>query len=228
MADKRIREKETLIINDKFPFAVKEAYNALRTNLLYTLSPVNGKIVAITSANAGEGKSTVAVNLAITLSQMAAKVLLIDCDLRKPTVHKKLNLNNSSGLSRFIVGVDTMADALKRKVLPDLDVMTSGPIPPNPSELLGSANMQAFLKKVSEYYDYIIIDTPPVNIVTDTVAMANFVSGIVLVAYYASTTTDDVKRAQEALQISNAKILGLVVSGVITKKRRGGGYYRKQ
>ena len=223
MADKRIREKETLIINDKFPFAVKEAYNALRTNLLYTLSPVNGKIVAITSANAGEGKSTVAVNLAITLSQMAAKVLLIDCDLRKPTVHKKLNLNNASGLSRFIVGFDTMADALKRKVLPDLDVMTSGPIPPNPSELLGSANMQAFLKKVSEYYDYIIIDTPPVNIVTDTVAMANFVSGIVLVAYYASTTTDDLKRAQEALQISNAKILGLVVSGVISKKRRGGG-----
>lgn len=227
MADKKVKERELLITNENFPFAVREAYNTLRTNVLYALSPINGKIIAVTSPNAGEGKSTVSVNLAIALAETSARVLLIDCDLRKPTIHKKLNLNNSSGLSKFIVGFETMADALKREILPNLDVMTSGPIPPNPSELLGSANMQTFLNKVSDYYDYIILDTPPINIVTDMAVMANFISGVLLVSYYAATTVEDVRRAQEALKIVNAKILGLVVAGVVRKKGHKGDYYRK-
>jgi len=227
VADKKVKARELLITNENFPFAVREAYNTLRTNVLYALSPINGKIVAVTSPNAGEGKSTVSVNLAIALAETSARVLLIDCDLRKPTIHKKLGLNNSSGLSKFIVGFETMADALTREILPNLDVMTSGPIPPNPSELLGSANMQTFLNKVSDYYDYIILDTPPINIVTDMAVMANFISGVLLVSYYASTTIEDVRRAQEALKIVNAKILGLVVAGVIRKKGNKGDYYRK-
>ena len=227
MADKKVKARELLITNENFPFAVREAYNTLRTNVLYALSPINGKIVAVTSPNAGEGKSTVSVNLAIALAETSARVLLIDCDLRKPTIHKKLGLHNSSGLSKFIVGFETMADALTREILPNLDVMTSGPIPPNPSELLGSANMQTFLNKVSDYYDYIILDTPPINIVTDMAVMANFISGVLLVSYYASTTIEDVRRAQEALKIVNAKILGLVVAGVIRKKGNKGDYYRK-
>ena len=227
MADKKVKARELLITNENFPFAVREAYNTLRTNVLYALSPINGKIVAVTSPNAGEGKSTVSVNLALALAETSARVLLIDCDLRKPTIHKKLGLNNSSGLSKFIVGFETMADALTREILPNLDVMTSGPIPPNPSELLGSANMQTFLNKVSDYYDYIILDTPPINIVTDMAVMANFISGVLLVSYYASTTIEDVRRAQEALKIVNAKILGLVVAGVIRKKGNKGDYYRK-
>lgn len=227
MADKKVKERELLITSENFPFAVREAYNTLRTNVLYALSPINGKIIAVTSPNAGEGKSTVSVNLAIALAETSARVLLIDCDLRKPAIHKKLNLNNSSGLSKFIVGFETMADALKREILPNLDVMTSGPIPPNPSELLGSANMQTFLNKVSDYYDYIILDTPPINIVTDMAVMANFISGVLLVSYYAATTVEDVRRAQEALKIVNAKILGLVVAGVVRKKGHKGDYYRK-
>lgn len=227
MADKKVNARELLITNENFPFAVREAYNTLRTNVLYALSPINGKIVAVTSPNAGEGKSTVSVNLAIALAETSARVLLIDCDLRKPTIHKKLSLNNSSGLSKFIVGFETMADALTREILPNLDVMTSGPIPPNPSELLGSANMQTFLNKVSDYYDYIILDTPPINIVTDMAVMANFISGVLLVSYYAVTTVEDVRRAQEALKIVNAKILGLVVAGVVRKKGHKGDYYRK-
>lgn len=102
MADKKVKERELLITSENFPFAVREAYNTLRTNVLYALSPINGKIIAVTSPNAGEGKSTVSVNLAIALAETSARVLLIDCDLRKPTIHKKLNLNNSSGLSKFI------------------------------------------------------------------------------------------------------------------------------
>ena len=221
MADKKVRDREPLITDSKFPFSVREAYNALRTNILYALSPINGKIIAITSPNPGEGKSTVSINLAITLAQTSAKVLLKNMGL----VHKKLNLNNSSGLSKFIVGFETMADALMRNVQPNLDVMTSGPIPPNPSELLGSPNMQMFLNKVSEYYDYIIIDTPPINVVTDMAVMANFVSGVLLVSYYSATTIDDIRKAQDSLKIVNAKVLGLVVTGVI-RKRNMEGYYK--
>lgn len=213
----QISNKFRLVTEKAFPFAAKEAYNALRTNLLYALSPTNGKIVAVTSSNAGEGKSTVSINLALTMALTSAKVLLIDADLRRPTVHKKLGLSNSTGLSRFIVGFETMSEALKRDVFENLDVMTSGPIPPNPSELLGSENMRIFLQKASDYYDYIIIDTPPINIVTDVAVMSDSISGVVLVTSHGKTTIDDVKKASVALEKVNAKLLGMVVAGVKKK-----------
>lgn len=214
---KNTLETFKLVTEKGFPFAAKEAYNALRTNLQYALSPTNGKIVAVTSSNAGEGKSTVSINLALTTALTSAKVLLIDADLRRPTVHKKLRLDNSTGLSRFIVGFETMTESLKRNVMENLDVMTSGPIPPNPSELLGCDNMRIFLQKASDYYDYIIIDTPPVNIVTDVAVMSDSISGVVLVTSYAKTTLDDVKKSSVALEKVNAKLLGMVVTGVERK-----------
>lgn len=218
MKKKMNPEQFKLITEKNFPFAVKEAYNSLRTNLLYALSPTNGRVVAVTSSNAGEGKSTVSVNLALTMSIAAGKILLIDADLRRPSIHKKLKLDNSTGLSRFIVGFETMADSLKRDVFPNFDVMTSGPIPPNPSELLGSENMRVFLQKASDYYDYIIIDTPPVNIVTDVAVMSDCISGVLLVSSYGKTTIDDVKKANTTLEKVNAKLLGMVVAGVEGKK----------
>lgn len=216
--NKRKPEQFKLITDKTFPFAAKEAYNSLRTNLLYALSPTNGKIVAVTSSNAGEGKSTVSINLALTMATAKVKVLLIDADLRRPSIHKKLEIDNSTGLSRFIVGFETMSDALKREVFPNLDVMTSGPVPPNPSELLGSENMRIFLQKASDYYDYIIIDTPPVNIVTDVAVMADCISGVLLVTSYGNTTFEDVKKSNITLEKVNAKLLGMVVAGVENKK----------
>ena len=212
------QEQFKLITDSSFPFAAKEAYNSLRTNLLYALSPTNGKIVAVTSSNAGEGKSTVSINLALTMASANVKVLLIDADLRRPTIHKKLRIYNSTGLSRFIVGFETMSDSLKRNVFTNLDVMTSGPIPPNPSELLGSENMRVFLQKASDYYDYIIIDTPPVNIVTDVAVMSDCISGVLLVTSYGNTTFEDVKKANITLEKVNAKLLGMVLAGVENKK----------
>ncbi|MBR5785172.1 MAG: CpsD/CapB family tyrosine-protein kinase [Clostridia bacterium] len=216
--NKRKPEQFKLITDKTFPFAAKEAYNSLRTNLLYALSPTNGKIVAVTSSNAGEGKSSVSINLALTMATAKVKILLIDADLRRPSIHKKLKIDNSTGLSRFIVGFETMSDALKREVFPNLDVMTSGPIPPNPSELLGSENMRIFLQKASDYYDYIIIDTPPVNIVTDVAVMADCISGVLLVTSYGNTTFEDVKKSNITLEKVNAKLLGMVVAGVENKK----------
>ena len=216
--NKRKPEQFKLITDKTFPFAAKEAYNSLRTNLLYALSPTNGKIVAVTSSNAGEGKSTVSINLALTMATAKVKILLIDADLRRPSIHKKLKIDNSTGLSRFIVGFETMSDALKREVFPNLDVMTSGPVPPNPSELLGSENMRIFLQKAGDYYDYIIIDTPPVNIVTDVAVMADCISGVLLVTSYGNTTFEDVKKSNITLEKVNAKLLGMVVAGVENKK----------
>lgn len=212
------QEQFKLITDSSFPFAAKEAYNSLRTNLLYALSPTNGKIVAVTSSNAGEGKSTVSINLALTMASANVKVLLIDADLRRPTIHKKLRIDNSTGLSKFIVGFETMSDSLKRNVFTNLDVMTSGPIPPNPSELLGSENMRVFLQKASDYYDYIIIDTPPVNIVTDVAVMSDCISGVLLVTSYGNTTFEDVKKAKSTFDKVNAKLLGMVLAGVENKK----------
>lgn len=228
MADKKITEKTRLITDPKFSFSAREAFNTLRTNILYALSPVQGKIVAVTSSNMSEGKSTISVNLAITMAQTSAKVLLIDADLRKPTVHKKLKLHNSSGLSKFIVGFESLSDSLKRDVLPNLDVMTSGPIPPNPSELLGSQNMQVFLNKINDYYDYIVIDTPPVNVVTDMAVLAKYVSGVLIVAKYGSSTIDDVRKTCESLKMVNANVLGMVVSNIDAKKYTYGTTYKKR
>ena len=164
----------------------------------------------------------------MSLAQTSAKVLLIDADLRKPVVHKYLNLSNSTGFSNFIVGFETLADSLKRDVYGNgnLDVLTSGPIPPNPAELLGSDNMKLFIEKVRDAYDYIIIDTPPINVVTDMATMASFIDGVLLVSFFASTTIEDVKRAQEALKVVDARVLGLIVVGVERKKTHGK-YYKK-
>ncbi len=224
----KISEQTYIITNPNTAFSVKEAYNSLRTNILYALSPINGKIVAITSANASEGKSTVAVNLSITLAQTSAKVLLIDADMRRPSIHKKLKLRNSTGLSRFVVGFESLSESLKRDVVPGLDVMTAGPIPPNPSELLSSQNMKVFLEKVCEYYDYIIVDCAPINVVTDVAVMSDSISGVLVVAKYGRTTYDDLKEVKSSLEKVSARILGFVVtekSRSKNKKYKADSYY---
>ena len=109
--------------------------------------------------------------MAITLAQTSARVLLVDADLRKPIQHKIFQVDNSNGLSRLLIGFETLGESLKRDVEPGLDLLTSGPIPPNPSELLGSQNMSTFIEKMHQFYDYIIIDSPPINIVTDSILL---------------------------------------------------------
>ncbi len=142
------------------PFAITEAYKIVRTNLLYSLASSKSKVVIMSSALPNEGKSTTCANLAITMAQTAARVLLIDADLRKCTQNKIFKLNNSKGLSRLLVGFDTLTDALHQDVGPIWILSPAGPLPPNPSELLGSENMAVLLDKLKEHYDLIIIDTP--------------------------------------------------------------------
>lgn len=213
------------MLNEKTPFPVREAFNTLRTNLVFSLAPTGGKSVIIASANASECKSTTAVNLAISLAQNGSKVLLIDADLRKPTLHTFFKVNYSHGLSRFLVGFESFSEALCRDIMPNLDFMPSGMIPPNPSELLGSERMKIFLEKMNEYYDYIIIDTPPVNLVTDAAALSAYVSGVLFVLRYGHTTYEDLNRAVAAFEATGVHILGFTLAEMPSGHGR---YYKRK
>ena len=207
------------------PFAVVEAYKSIRTNLLYTTSQSDKKTVLISSSNQGEGKSTTAVNIAITFSQLGEKVLLVDADLRIPTVHKKLRVSNAEGLSSVLVGLSSFDEAV-HNIGNDLDVLPAGPTPPNPSELLSSPRMQEFLEGVENIYDRIIIDTPPVGVVSDAVALAPKTAGVVLVVRGGKTKHDQVEKSIAALEFANAKILGVIINGGAKKQYtyKGGRY----
>lgn len=194
------------------PFAVVEAYKSVRTNLMFLLSQSRSRAFEVSSSHPGEGKTTCAINLAIAFSQLGSKVLLIDGDLRRPTVYRKLRLENSKGLSSVLVGFASFAESVI-SVNDNFDVLTSGPITPNPSELLGSDNMSLLLKELKLTYDYIIIDTPPVNVVSDAVVLAAKTEGIVMVVQDRQTTHDDFGKAVDALKFADANLLGVILNG---------------
>lgn len=209
------------------PFAVVEAYKAIRTNILYTTSQSDRKSVLISSSMQGEGKSTSAINIAITFSQLGEKVLLVDADLRLPTVHKKLRIPNTDGLSSVLVGLSTFEESVN-SVGSNLDVLSAGPIPPNPSELLCSQRMEEFIEAAEKIYDRIIIDTPPIGVVTDAVALGPKTAGVVLVIRGGKTTHDQVDKALSALEFAKAKVLGVVINGgVKSRKNKKQSYYGK-
>lgn len=202
------------LLDDNVPFQVTEAFKTLRTNMVFALSQKASKVLAVSSSLASEGKSTTAANTAITLAQANAKVLLIDADLRKPVQHKIFKLKNKIGLSTLLSGLHSFKEVLNEDVIPNFDVVTCGPIPPNPSEMLGSDNMRVLLDELSKYYDYIIIDTPPINIVTDTLTVLKYIAGVVLVAMQGSTPFDALQHAIDAINFAEGSILGVVLTHV--------------
>lgn len=209
----------------KVPFAVVEAYKAMRTNLMFLLSQENGKVIAFTSSNACEGKSTTSVNVAIAFSQLGVKVLVIDADLRRSSIHKKMRMENNDGLSNVVAGFSSF-EAAVQSANQYLDVLTAGPIPPNPSELLGSKAFEELMNTVREKYDYIIIDTPPLNIVTDALLIGPRTDGMVLVVRDAFTPHDTIKRAISSAEFANIKILGAIMNGANPKNSRRYSYRR--
>ncbi len=212
-------------VEKKAPFAVVEAYKTIRTNLMFLLSQENGKVLAFTSSNASEGKSTTSVNVAIAFSQLGVKVLIIDADLRRSSIHKKMRLENNDGLSNVVAGFSNFETAVQ-SANSYLDVLTSGPIPPNPSELLGSKGFEELMSKVREKYDYIIIDTPPLNIVTDALLIGPHTDGVILVVRDAFTPHDTIRRAISSAKFANIKILGAIMNGANPKNSRRYSYRR--
>ncbi len=209
---------------NRVPFAVVEAYKNIRIHLISILSEIDGKIVAISSPNAAEGKSTTSVNIAITLSQLGKKVILVDTDMRRATVNKKLRLKNEMGCSDVIEGKVKLEDAVNH-YNKSLDVLTSGTITENPSEMFSSAPFDRLLSDLRDIYDYVIIDTPPVNLVSDTLVISQKCDGLVLIARASVTTYADYKSALNTLKQLNIKVLGTIINGDGATKTKYNSYY---
>lgn len=210
-------EKEPIMTKD-VPFAVEEAYNSLRTNLIFSLPEEKCKIIEITSSSQNEGKSITAVNLAIALAKNGESVLLIDCDLRLPTVAKKLRVRQKPGLTNLLFGQNSMEDVIVHHPS-GLDIITAGALPPNPSEVLGSSKMNAVLEKLKEQYDYVILDVPPVGVVTDAAVLAPKVSGILLVVRQGVAKHEGINTAINQLKLANGNIIGFVMTGARVAKK---------
>ncbi len=202
------------IINDETHFSVTEAYKAARTNLMFTLAGEEGcKKIIITSSVAKEGKSTTSTNLAITFAQTGARTIVIEADLRRPKLHQYLSLPNEKGMAEYLGGfIQDEKEIIQHIKKHNLDCITGGHIPPNPSELLISPAMERLLEKLSESYDYIFIDSPPINVVTDPVSIAKLMTGAVLVVRQNYTTSESLRQAVSALEFGQIKILGYVLN----------------
>lgn len=227
-----IEEKRLYILNDKTPFQIKEAYKALRTNILFSLPEEKSNKIIITSSLASEGKSTTCVNTAISFAETNKKVIIVDCDLRRPNIANLLDVPQKPGLSNVLVRMTDLKSAIRHNVRENLDVLVSGEIPPNPSELLDSVKMQEVIETLSQEYDYVFIDTPPVLAVTDTAVLTKYCSGVLLLAHYNQTDKGAVSEAVEQLRLANAKILGGIFNGIEADgegykyKYKRKGYYR--
>ncbi len=204
-------------------FRVAEAYKMIRTNLLFTLANAKNKLVLFSSAEPSAGKSTLCANLAIVMAQTGARVLLIDADMRKPVQHRNFRMTKTMGLSKILGNLNTIEECIQHEVLPGLDLITSGSIPPNPSELLGSDRMKALLQAAEKQYDYIFIDTPPLGVVADALVLAPLTAGVVLVARQKQTSYEDLGECIEAIKQVGVAILGVVVTDV---RSQGVGYSR--
>ncbi len=223
MSKKKTDAKQTAAANAQKPFHIVEAYKTLRTNLLFALATSEKKTVLFTSAEPHAGKSTSAGNLAIVMAQSNFKVLLIDADMRRPRLDKMFRVSRKNGLSKVLGGMQSLEEALVEDVAPNLDFLPAGPIPPNPQELLCSANMTTLLEQASEKYDYIFIDSPPVNLLADALMLTNNIAGMVVVVREGQTTYDELKAAQESIVSIGANILGYLLTDVQQHRK---GVYR--
>lgn len=211
--DRKLLDNSPLLTNSA-PFAYTEAYKTLRTNLSFASISKQYKKIIITSAIPNEGKSTTAINLAFTLAESDAKVLLIDCDLRNSTIRRLLRVRPEykDGLTTLLAGKAVLEDCVFRYPKMNCDVLLAGTIPPNPVELLSSAQMRALLDRLSEKYDYIICDTPPVSVVTDAAALSQFCDGVILVVRQKVSTRDQVWTAKRNLDAVQANVIGTILS----------------
>lgn len=203
---------EDALLGINSEFAIVEAYKNIRTNIMYSMPKTEGgKVIAVTSASAGDGKTTTCINLSITFAQMDKKILLIDCDLRKPKVHRYLKFRKNEGISNVLCGFTTLDKGINQSIRTNLDVITAGDTPPNPVELLQSEEFARCINVLKKVYDYIIIDTPPISVVTDAAAISTNSDGVILLVKKEYTTFDMVDLALERLSTADANILGTVM-----------------
>ena len=220
------------MIGPHLNFAASEAYKLLRTNLLFSF-PAEEKchVIGITSSFQGEGKSMTAINLSYTLAEANNRVLLIEGDMRIPNFSNRLNLKKTPGLSNLLAGLDSISDAIQRIAFrrssnPEpvkFDVITAGNIPPNPSELMQSGRMKHLIKTLREFYDIIILDLPPINVVTDALVASNYVSGVAVVVRSEHASKRGLSNTMRQLRLVNAKVIGFIYTNADSQKKK---YYK--
>lgn len=225
-------EKNTVLVGEGISFAASEAYKLLRTKIQFSFADDNkNRIIGVSSALTGEGKSLSSVNIAYSLNQLDKKVLLIDCDMRRPSIAEKLGVPKSPGLSEYLTGNIALEDAIcscgKKLGKADFNVVVAGRNPPNPIELLSSSRMEEMLKTLRDAYDYIILDLPPVGEVSDAMVASRMADGVLLVVCQNYCTRTALSRAIGQFEFVGARILGIVVNRVTDSGRRYGKYGKK-
>ena len=229
-----VASEQQSMMGSNLNFAASEAYKLLRTNLTFSFTDdEEQKIIGITSSVKGEGKSITAINLAYTIAEAGKKVLLMECDMRLPTIAKRLSLKSNKGLSNLLVGMNSANEVIQEGVLSKtMDVIPAGDIPPNALELLASNRMEYTLEYLSEYYDYILLDLPPVTAVADALVASKLVSGMIVVVRQDYVGRAALSETMRQLKYANAKVLGFVFNSVddstlpYNKKYYRKGYYK--
>lgn len=219
---KAANEKLITPESSQTPFAIVESYKNLRTNLVSILAKKNANILAISSPNASEGKSTTSLNIAITLSQLNKRVVIVDTDSRKPSIHKKAKISNDKGCMDILLGSASIEE-VKQEYNSYLDIITSGTRVKNPSELFSSIDFDNLLAKLSDRYDYVILDTPPINLVSDSLIIIQKSEAFVMIVRAGSTKYEAFEYAYDSLKVLGIELDGVVINGSSHKL----GYYTR-
>lgn len=215
------------IITFKSPKSpVSEAFRNMRTNITFSDIDNELQVLAITSSGISHGKTTILANYAVALAQIGKRTLLVDCDLRRPQMHAKFGLSNKKGLTNILLKEIEIIDGIQKTEVPNLFIIASGPIPPNPSEILASRRMGELMDDLKNNFDYILLDTPPVGIVTDAAVLSAVAEGYIIVVALGESDRNGVRYIIETLHNINANIIGITANKVPISKRRGYyGYY---
>ncbi|SOC44849.1 CpsD/CapB family tyrosine-protein kinase [Salinicoccus kekensis] len=214
-----------LIVEKQPKSPISEQFRTIRTNIMYSSVDTEIKTVLFTSASPGAGKSTMAANVAVAYAQSGKRTLLIDADLRRPTTHYTFEATNQRGLSTVIINDMPAADVVKETNIENLEIMTSGPIPPNPSELLASRKTSLLLKTFAMDYDIVLIDTPPLLAVTDAQVLSKIVDGVILVTNVEANNRGHLQDAKALLEKADANILGVVMNNKNMGRSKDEYYY---
>lgn len=212
-----------MLIVEKKPKSIEaEAYRTLRTNIQYSSYDKEIKSILVTSADAKEGKTIISSNLALAFAQNGQSTILVDCDLRKPSIHKAFDISNLAGLSEVLIKKEKLENVLN-EYCEKLSILPSGKIPPNPSEMLGSNTMRTLLEYLKSKYEVVILDTPPIGLVTDAQVLSTIVDGAIIVVRLGFSKTESVIEAKNLMMKVGANILGTVLNGA--EKVRKSYYY---
>lgn len=213
-------KKQRIILSEQTPFAMQEAFKELRTNVMFSLPGTGCKCIGVTSPTPGDGKSTTAANLAIALAQIGKRVLLVDCDMRLPTVSDSFQVKPTPGLSDFLAGQAKVEDAIRQMDDYSLSIMPAGNIPPDPTGLLEDEQIEHLFVAFRSIYDYVVVDLPPVTVVSDAAILSKFIDGFLLVVRNRQTRHRYVSEMLRQLRLTESKIIGFTTVG--------GGFFGKK